>query len=246
MALTEKVDEQSQEEMSILRKEMGKSAQKVSMFDELKKLFSACDENTQICNEPDEDEELKEIAKDELESLEEQIEELAEDIVDVILPKSDADQRNCTIEVLQAAGGSESSLFAEDLFKMYQGYCRQMGFRQEQREFTPDMSINRGCKKGVIAVSGQDVYKHLKHESGVHKVQRVPETEKAGRIHSSTAIVLVVPEVPREFAMDMKDIRLDFMRAQGAGGQHVNKTDSACRATHTPTGIMSVSQEYRE
>mmetsp|Transcript_29912 Transcript_29912/g.39771 ORF Transcript_29912/g.39771 Transcript_29912/m.39771 type:complete len:104 (+) Transcript_29912:39-350(+) len=103
------------------------------------------------------------------------------------------------------------------------------------------MSINRGCKKGVLYVTGQEVFKHLKHESGVHKVQRVPETEKQGRIHSSTAIVIVMPEVPREFSMDMKEIRLDFMRAQGAGGQHVNKTDSACRATHVPSGIACVS-----
>ena len=114
---------------------------------------------------------------------------------------------------MQAAGGSESSLFAEDLFKMYQGYCRGMGFRAQEREFQMDMSINRGCKKGVLYVTGEEVFKHLKHESGVHKVQRVPETEKAGRIHSSTAIVIVMPEVPREFSMDMKEIRLDFMRA---------------------------------
>lgn len=108
------------------------------------------------------------------------------------------------------------------------------------------MSIHKGCKKGVLSVKGENVYKHLKHESGVHKVQRVPETEKAGRIHSSTAIVVVMPEVPRDFTMDLKDIRFDYMRAGGPGGQHVNKTDSACRATHTPTGICAVSQEYRE
>ena len=95
---------------------------------------------------------------------------MSEDIIDVILPKSDADQRNCTIEIMQAAGGSESSLFAEDLYKMYQGYCRMMGFRAQELEFMPDMSINRGCKKGVLLVKGDDVYKHLKHESGVHKV----------------------------------------------------------------------------
>ena len=129
---------------------------------------------------------------------------------------------------------------------MYQGYCRVMGFRIQELEFQPDMAIGKGCKKGVLMVKGEDVYKHLKHESGVHKVQRVPETEKQGRLHSSTAIVLVVPEVPREFTMDMKDIRIDYMRAQGPGGQHVNKTDSACRCTHIPTGIMAVSQESRE
>jgi peptide chain release factor 1 len=93
-----------------------------------------------------------------------------------------------------------------------------MGFRAEQLEFMQDMSINKGCKKGVLKITGTDVYKHLKHESGVHKVQRVPETEKAGRLHSSTAVVLIMPEVPREFTLDMKEVRLDFYRAQGAGG----------------------------
>ena len=147
---------------------------------------------------------------------------------------------------MQAAGGSESSLFAGDIFDMYKQYCRIMGFKAVQTEFQMDFSINKGCKKGVLQIKGQDVYKHLKHESGVHKVQRVPETEKQGRLHSSTCVVVVLPEVPRDFSIDMREIRLDFMRAQGAGGQHVNKTDSACRATHVPTGISAVSQEFRE
>ena len=134
------------------------------------------------------------------------------------MPTSSADKRNCTVEVLSAAGGSESSLFCEELFNMYKAYCRLIGFKAEQVDFQEDFSINKGCKKGVLHVSGTDAYMHLKHESGVHKVQRVPETEKAGRLHSSTAIVLVMPDVPREFALDMKDVRLDFYRAQGAGG----------------------------
>ena len=213
MVLTEKEDEKSQLEMKELRKTMAQAAQQVKMFENLKSLFNQADENMAIVNDAEEEKEIQEIATEELESIKEQVDDLAEDIIDVILPKSDADQRNCTIEVLQAAGGSESSLFAEDIFKMYQGYCRNMGFRVQQLELQEDMSINRGCKKGVLKVTGADVYKHLKHESGVHKVQRVPETEKQGRIHSSTAVVLVVPEVPREFSMDMKDIRLDFMRA---------------------------------
>ena len=220
---------------------MTKQSQKVKMFNEFKNIFDLVHEYTDLRNDVTEDQDIRDMALQELKIFQEQVEEFAEEIVDVILPKSDADQRNCTIEVMQAAGGSESSLFAEDLFKMYQGYIRSMGFRFEQLEFQEDMSINRGCKKGVLKVTGEDVFKHLKHESGVHKVQRVPETEKQGRIHSSTAIVVVVPEVPNTFTMNMKEIRYDFMRAGGPGGQHVNKTDSACRATHLPSGLMSVS-----
>ena len=121
-----------------------------------------------------------------------------------------------------------------------------MGFRAKQTEFQTDMSVNKGCKKGVLHITGQDVYKHLKHESGVHKVQRVPETEVKGRLHSSTCVVVVMPEVPRDFTINMKDVKLEFYRAQGAGGQHVNKTDSACRATHVPTGITAQNQDSRE
>lgn len=116
------------------------------------------------------DAELMEIAKQEAEDIMESIEEQSEEIIEAILPKSEADGRNCTIEVMSAAGGSESSLFCEELFNMYKAYCRLMGFRCEQIELMQDMSINKGVKKGLLKVTGTDVYKHLKHECGVHKV----------------------------------------------------------------------------
>jgi peptide chain release factor 1 len=144
------------------------------------------------------------------------------------------------LEVRQAAGGSESSLFAADLATMYKAYCQRKGWRCVQEDYQVDFAIHKGCKLGVFKITGNgDVYKHLKHESGVHKVQRVPETEKMGRMHSSTATVVVMPDVPKEFHINEKDIRIDTYRASGAGGQHVNKTDSAVRATHEPTGIMA-------
>jgi peptide chain release factor 1 len=129
-----------------------------------------------------------------------EIEEVQEDIVEKIVPKSVNDQRNgCVLEIMQAAGGSESSLFAEDILNMYKNYSRKMGFHLKQEQFQKDMAIGKGCKYANCLIEGDAVYSYLKHESGVHKVQRVPATEKLGRIHSSTCVVLVMPQVPRDF-----------------------------------------------
>ena len=135
MELTQKADDKSQLEMSKMRKQMTEQGQQVKLFEQLKEFFDQTKENLQIIADPEEEQDFKDIAKEELQKVKEQIDELSEEIVEIILPKSDADQRNCTIEILQAAGGSESSLFAEDLFKMYQGYCRIMGFRATEIEF---------------------------------------------------------------------------------------------------------------
>lgn len=147
------------------------------------------------------------------------IEELQEEIVDHILPMNESDKRNgCILEIMQAAGGSESSLFAEDILNMYRNYSKRMGFSFKQEQFQKDMAIGKGCKYAYCLVEGENVYSFLRHESGVHKVQRVPETEKQGRIHSSTCIVVVMPKVPRDFKIDPKDITIQTKRASGAGG----------------------------
>lgn len=142
-------------------------------------------------------------------------------------------------------GGSESSLFVEDVAQMYQYYFEQQGWSARITEAQRDFNVNKGYKFFSVRVNGEGAYRTMKCESGVHKVIRVPETEARGRLHSSTISVAVMPTVPFDFVVQDKDIRYDFMRAQGAGGQHVNKTESACRATHVPTGLNVFIQDYR-
>ena len=158
------------------------------------------------------------MAEDDLESLREQLDDLQVEIEDEAVPKREIDSRNVTLEIKQAAGGSESSLFAADLVVMYKAYAQRKGWRCVQEDYQADFAIHKGCKLGVFKITGDEVYRHLKHEVGVHKVQRVPETEKAGRMHSSTASVIVMPEVPNTFQINEKDIRIDTYRASGAGG----------------------------
>ena len=166
--------------------------------------------------------------------------------LDEIVPISELDEKDWTVEIKQAAGGVESTLFGEEVKNMYEKYAKLQGLRWTQVTYNIDPTLGKGCKYGRFEVMGLNSYKLFKHEIGVHKVQRVPETENKGRLHSSTCIVVVMPIIPKTFFIDPKDIRIETMRASGAGGQHINKTDSAWRATHIPTGIIATNQDERD
>ena len=188
------------------------------------------------------DRELVQMAEAEIGDLKPRLEKMESEIRILLLPKDAADEKNVILEVRGGTGGDEAALFAGDLMRMYQRYADLRGWKFQLLEESPGEV--GGYKEAVAQISGRGAYARLKFESGVHRVQRVPETEAQGRIHTSAATVAVLPEV-EDIDVDIKpeDIRIDTMRASGAGGQHVNKTDSAVRITHLPTGIAVVSQE---
>ena len=191
--------------------------------------------------EEESDEELREMAKEELSDGKKRIEELEHELKILLLPKDPNDDKNIILEIRAGAGGDEAALFAAELYRMYSNYA------DSQRWKVEIISLNEngigGFKEVVAMVTGKGAYSRLKYESGVHRVQRVPETESGGRIHTSTATVAVMPEAEEvDVQIDMNDCRIDVMRASGTGGQCVNTTDSAVRLTHMPTGIAIYSQ----
>ena len=186
------------------------------------------------------DPELKALAEDELPRLRARLPGLEQNLRLALLPKDSADARPAILEIRPGTGGEEAALFAGDLLRMYQRYAEAKGWRFEIIEQSE--SDLGGIKEVIANVQGEGVFARLKYESGVHRVQRVPETEAGGRIHTSAATVAVLPEAEDvDVHLDMNDVRIDTMRASGAGGQHVNKTDSAVRMTHLPTGIVVTS-----